>query len=322
MLGVSWGQGVSDPCVNVLMATHNGERFVAEQIDSVLEQTYPHFRLLVSDDCSSDSTLYIVRRFACLDSRVCLASCHRRFGSVSANFLWLLHHSRSDYALLCDQDDVWLPNKIDQTLRRMRELEELHGKDTPLLVFTDMQVVDAGLVPIASSFERYARIDATRTSFVQVLAQSVGSGNTMMANRALVELLAQTPEDQNMIMYDWWLSIVAAAFGALAHVPQKTLLYRQHDANVNGASRFSTFGWAFRFDDMRQSFSRTVLQAQSFESIYGEQLEECKRELLRRFAAIEEQFFPARIASLCATGAWKSGTRKVGQIVGAASWKT
>lgn len=310
----------SSPAIDVLLATHNGERFVAEQILSVLAQTHVSLRVLVSDDCSCDNTLAIVDGIASADPRVEVVCRGRRHGSACANFMWLLRHTDADYVMPCDQDDVWLPHKVSTMLETMRAQERMTGVDTPTLVFSDMCVVDEDLEVLCASFERYSRIDASRTAFRHVLAQSVGSGNAMMANRALVRSVVRTPSAQPMIMHDWWMSLVAAAFGTIAHVDEATVLYRQHGANANGALRFSVGKRLSQPRDMWHRFALTVEQAASFEEVYGPSLSADDRATLRRYARIASEGTARRVLDLCASGAWKLGTRKAGQLFGALAW--
>ena len=136
------------------MATYNGSCFVGEQIESIQSQTYRNWRLLVSDDCSTDGTLDVVKRFACIDSRIQIISEGVKHGGAKENFFSLMRHSDSRYCMFCDQDDVWLPEKISNTFASMRRLEGEY-QDVPLLVFTDMKVVDGNLATIHESFERF-----------------------------------------------------------------------------------------------------------------------------------------------------------------------
>ena len=305
--------------VDILMATYNGEQYVREQIESIQAQTYKEWRLLVSDDCSTDDTLGIVRGIAGTDRRIQIVSSGTRYGSAKANFMSLLSGVSADYAMFCDQDDVWLPDKVAISLKRMKELEEVYGVDKPLMVFTDMRVVDSCLRTINESFERASNINPMRTKFNQVLAQSIGAGCTMLINRKAVDLGLRMQSTHNMIMHDWWLSLVCSAFGAIAFVEQKTSLYRQHGANEVGAKEFSVASWLGKVDEMTERQARISEQSGAFSETYKDLLSLEQRKAARCCAAVCSGNVMQNLSSLFRSRAWKSGVRKIGQIIAAVS---
>ncbi len=147
-----------NPTVAVLMATYNGERYVAEQIQSILRQTYPAWTLFVRDDGSQDGTAGIVEQFALQHStRIRVVPNQEGRLGVDKNFSTLLGAAEAEYYMFCDQDDVWLPNKIENTLACMQSLEKDEGDRTPLLVYTDLRPVDEHLREIDASIWHYGR---------------------------------------------------------------------------------------------------------------------------------------------------------------------
>jgi glycosyltransferase involved in cell wall biosynthesis len=131
------------PEVEVLLATYNGARFLREQLDSIMAQDYGNIRVLARDDGSSDETIEILGQYAkkfpgCF--RVMPAGSPT--GSAKGNFLLLIKASTADYICFADQDDVWLPDKVSRTKQAMDQLESRWGTEVPLLVFTDLHVVD------------------------------------------------------------------------------------------------------------------------------------------------------------------------------------
>lgn len=299
------------------MATHDGEAYLPSQIDSIMSQTYSDWTLTISDDLSGDQTLDIIKQYASVDSRIgYLDVTHEPLGA-KANFARLMRH-RSDakYVMLCDQDDVWDPNKIELTMDEMRKLEKQYGSDIPLLVFTDMRVVDSNQRQIAPSFEAYSGLDPSRVKFNQLLAQSVAAGCTMMINNCLLSLFNETENFKMAIMHDWWLSLIASAFGFIGHVGDATSSYRQHDSNAVGASRYSLRRAVSSIGSMTNRINRTIIQAQLFESVYGPKLDPIRRQLLKEYVSIAYTNNPAeRLNLLKRSGALKCGFRKVGQIL-------
>ena len=106
--------------INILMATYNGRRYLRDQIDSILNQTYSDFRLLISDDASTDSTVKILEEYEKKDSRVEIY-CHEKNLGVVSNFEFLINKVRSEYFMFADQDDIWEPDKIEKSLKKLKE---------------------------------------------------------------------------------------------------------------------------------------------------------------------------------------------------------
>ena len=300
------------------MATYNGGRFVGEQIESIRRQTYKNWRLLISDDCSTDETLDVVKRFACIDNRIGIVSEGVKHGGAKENFFALMRHSGARYCMFCDQDDVWLPEKISNTFALMRRLEGDY-QNAPLLVFTDMKVVDGSLATIHESFERFSSIDPSRTKFPQVVAQSLGAGCTMMINAEARDTSLKIGSTDDVIMHDWWITLVAAAFGHIAYLEEATSLYRQHGMNELGAVEYSPLKRASHFNQMIESVVAAVRQARAFRDCYRDSLDLDKIELMDEFVAMGTTRGFCSIAHLLRSRCWKKGLRKVGQALVAAS---
>jgi glycosyltransferase involved in cell wall biosynthesis len=223
------------PLVQVLLATYNGARYLREQMESVLAQDDPAVEILARDDGSSDGTVEILEEYARrLPERVRLVSDGVKSGSAKENFLQLLAASSAPYVCLCDQDDVWLPGKVSASLQAMRGLEAKHGKAVPLLVFSDLRVVDAELRELSPSYWRQERVDPSAIARLRsTLGQNVVTGCTAMLNRPLVELALRMPEETPM--HDRWIALLATTLGHSAFLTEATVLYRQHGGNVVGA---------------------------------------------------------------------------------------
>ena len=130
--------------IDVLLATYNGEKYLKEQIDSILNQTYQNIHLIISDDCSKDETQKILKEYKEKDDRITVYIQEQNLGYIK-NFEFLLEKVESDYYMLSDQDDVWLPEKIEKSMQTLKE------KNADL-VFGDLEVVDENLKTIYPSF--------------------------------------------------------------------------------------------------------------------------------------------------------------------------
>jgi Glycosyl transferase family 2 len=276
------------PDVEVLLATYNGERFVGEQIDSILAQDYPTLRILASDDGSSDRTLEILREYAeQFPSKIRLMEKQRPTGSAKANYLRLMKEATAGYICFADQDDIWLPNKVSGSMREMEKLEAQHGPYRPLLVFTDLRVVDDRLKTINPSMWRQLDIDPRSVHRLkQLIGRSVVTGCTAMINRPMLELARQMPEEATM--HDRWIGLLAATLGAAAIVPEQTVLYRQHDSNVVGAltpdgSVAGIVHRAVHRDGRRAERLRSERQAEALLKLHSSMMPEQSVVLLRAY---------------------------------------
>ncbi len=146
-----------------------------------------------------------------------------------------MQSAEAPYIAFADQDDLWLPTKLSQSLAAMRRLEQKHPLNTPLLVFTDLTVVDESLRPLHPSLWKHLGIDPTAAlNLPRLLGRSVVTGCTMLINHSLLTLARQMPPEATM--HDRWIALLAASLGAAAFLPEPTVLYRQHDRNVIGAA--------------------------------------------------------------------------------------
>lgn len=221
----------------IALATYNGAAHLAEQVRSLQAQDFGDWQLLARDDGSVDGTRDLLAQLASEDPRITVVESTARFGVVR-NFAELLARAEragADYVFTCDQDDVWLPTKISRSLAAMTRLEAERGRETPLLVHSDLAVVDHALRPLYPSFLRRQGIRHEESSPLNVLlVQNFVTGCASLMNKALLRLALPFPEC--CIMHDWWIAQCAAAGGAIGFLAEPTILYRQHGANQIGAS--------------------------------------------------------------------------------------
>jgi glycosyltransferase involved in cell wall biosynthesis len=300
------------PPLEILLATYNGAQFLEAQLDSVLAQTHTRWALLARDDESTDGTRAILEQYAARhpDRVRVLPANGRRLGAMG-NFSELLSASTAEHVMFCDQDDVWLPEKIEVTLARMQAAEAKQGAVRPVLVHTDLRVVDEALRPIADSMWRFQQTNPARLAMLpRALLQNFVTGCTAMVNRALLAEALPIPREARM--HDWWLALVALAFGVVESVPTATILYRQHGKNERGAKAFNPVRAALEMIDRERwratsevrwaEFRRQETQAAAFFERFRERLEPRAQETLQAFARLSRQGALARRASIVRHG--------------------
>lgn len=259
--------------VEILLATCNGAAFLPALLASLEAQTWRHWQLTLRDDGSQDDTPRLIAAFMARhpDQVRCLPP-GQGPGGACRNFSTLLSASRAPYVLLADQDDVWLPGKIEALLRVARA-EEQQRPGLPVLVHSDLQVVDARLAMVAPSFWQYQSLNPVQDSrFTRLLTENCVTGCATLVNRAL--LTQANPVPEAAIMHDWWLALVASAFGSLLAVPEPWVQYRQHGHNANGARPWQHGQIARRLyqqglADARESLARKRKQANAFSTRFA-----------------------------------------------------
>lgn len=304
----------------IMMATYNGGKFIEEQLASLRSQSYTNWRLWVRDDGSNDGTVEIIRRFSAQEERVRLLEPDgiRKGAGGSFSSLLARFSLESGYLMFCDQDDVWLPNKIEITLAKMQEMEARFGMEMPLLVHTDLAVADSELNILAPSFWHYQGLSANVNGLHRLLVQNNVTGCTVMVNQSLATLADPAPSQA--IMHDWWLAMVAAAFGKVGYVSQPTMLYRQHGANDIGANKYG-IAYIIRkllvgLSGMRTSLLKTHCQACLFLECYASRLVPEHRLLVKAYCHLPERSFWTRRWQMLRFGFFKHGLfRNIGMFL-------
>ncbi len=214
------------------MAAYNGGKYLREQLDSILAQTYRDFLLYIRDDGSTDDTPQILAQYAAQDSRIRMVADTVKHRGCSGSFRYLTETVDADCYLFSDQDDVWLPEKVERTLDRLRAF----GDSTPAAVHTDLQVVDESLKPLHPSFFRLTHREPEKASrLAYTCAYPTVTGCTAAFNRRARDLMVAAPPVH--CLHDRLLSlVVTAAGGTIDWLPEATVLYRQHSSNVLGAT--------------------------------------------------------------------------------------
>ena len=194
--------------VSVVLCTYNGSIYLQKQLKSIAEQTLKPVELVVSDDASTDSTVELIKRFAKESPFPVRLYQNQRNTGVVANYSRAAALCDGDYVALCDQDDIWLPEKLYLTQGSMHAAEKQYGCSHPVLVHTDLTVINKMDWVIAPSFMKMRKIRHVGPEPVKrLLVQNFVTGCTIMANRALLREALPIPEAA--LMHDWWLALVS-----------------------------------------------------------------------------------------------------------------
>ncbi len=249
------------------MATYNGERFIKDQIESILNQTYQHWRLLIHDDGSSDGTLNIIKRYSSkYPEKIILIEDGIKCGGARENFSHLMEITKRefinayDYIMLADQDDVWFPEKIEISLNEILGVKKNYKNDKPMLVFTDAVVCNEELKPISNSLISYLNKNPNFLGVNRLIIENPAWGCTMIFNKTLLQMA--TPIPKEAIMHDWWLVLVASFFGKVHFLGLPTLFYRRHSSNDSKLRKLKFFTIFKYFLNLKELLSSVNLRKQ------------------------------------------------------------
>lgn len=304
--------------IDILLATYNGENYIEEQIKSLLSQTYKDWHLIVGDDCSKDRTVDILRKYKNLyPDKIEIHVNKVPSGGAKHNFYNLMNMARSNYIMFCDQDDVWVEDKIEETLNKMMSAEEKYGNDMPLLVHSDLCVVDKNLNVINPSMFEMQGMDYRKDKLNHLLVSNIVTGCTMMINRSLLELAYVKPKF--FVMHDMWLALLASSFGKIMFINKPLILYRQHGSNSIGAKNIHSLNYIIckleSINLVRENLNIQYKQASELLSMY-ESINPIYIDMLFKYSNFGEYSWVKRFITLRRYKMFKDGfIRKVGQLV-------
>ena len=274
------------PKIAILLSTYNGEKFLSEQLDSLLKQTYSNLIIVVRDDDSQDGTNLILDDYSTRYKE----KIHRIQGDknnlgASGSFSYLVEYAlrkkkrldlTSAYLMFCDQDDIWFPEKVAIQVNEML-IAEKRIPTQPILIHSDLYVVSATNQLIAESFIKYQGLEIKRNDFADIIISNLVTGCTALINEELAKNAIPIPK--KAIMHDWWLALLASATGEVIFLTTPLVHYRQHGLNTIGAKKFTKGSTKNRSLWQRlltakpnQHLREVAAQAQEFRKIHGSKL--------------------------------------------------
>lgn len=298
--------------IRIVMATYNGEPWLAEQLESLFSQNEGRWKLVVRDDGSTDATVKILQRWQEKHpEKITWYADNRRLGPARSFSELMVANQSADYLFFCDQDDVWTADKLARGLAALREMEQRFGTETPLLVHHDLTVCDRSLIPIADSFLKFQALDPAKNGLSRLLLQNVVTGCTTGINRALAQKAGAVPE--SAIMHDWWLALVATSFGQIRCLRDPGLIrYRIHGGNTCGTAE-RALSWSHIRRRLTQKGGPGLQaplrpyyrQAQAFLERFQGELSLQQTELVQAFIALPHKSWLIRRWTILRYGFWK-----------------
>ncbi len=304
--------------IDILMATYNGEKFINIQIDSILNQTYKEWKLIIRDDGSTDKTVEIIKEYEKnYPDKVKLICDEKTSYGAKNNFFNLIKYSTSDYIMFSDQDDYWLENKVESGIKKIKKYEKKYI-DTPILIHGDLKIVDKNLNVINDSMFKIQKLYGKKNKFSDYLVQNNVTGCTMIINKRLLDLCNTIPS--YAIMHDWWLALVASAFGKVIFDSNPYIYYRQHDNNVEGAKDITRFnyiiGKVLNYKSIKSSLTQTNEQAKEFKKVFFNKLEKSNQIMLNEFISLQNKSKIKKIKTIIKFKFYKSGfIRNIGYFI-------
>ncbi|MBF0786617.1 MULTISPECIES: glycosyltransferase family 2 protein [unclassified Streptococcus] len=257
------------PTVAIIMSTYNGENYLREQIESLLQQERVEVSIFVRDDGSQDTTLEILESYK---EHLIFVKDGGQNRGVGNSFMEALYQAglEYDYYAFCDQDDVWLPNKLLQAIEMIGSIPK------PTLYCSNQLLVNQDLEQIGLRHQR-----TLDTSSLQILNDNLVTGCTMVWNQALQELLHHSPnrpssELLTVRIHDVWVAMVASAVGEILYDSNAFIYYRQHEQNVVGVRKENIYvNWYKKLRNKSKRNGRSLLAqevVEKFEDMMGEPL--------------------------------------------------
>ncbi|WP_027159526.1 glycosyltransferase family 2 protein [Methylobacter luteus] len=272
--------------VHVILSTYNGERFLKEQLESILAQRSVSIKLYIRDDGSSDGTRTILTSFA--QNHAHIEIDYGDNMGVINSFFALLKKIPPDagFVAFADQDDIWLPDKLTRAVDRIK------NSSGPAMYCSCYKAIDEN-----GRFLWQSQLPAKEISFKNAIVQNITTGCTVVINKSLLSMLKiNQVNTKNLVMHDWWVYLVATCFGQVIYDQEPSMLYRQHGGNVVGAKNGFAFwlGRIKRFFLNRKKNSR-IAQSKEFLERYKSDLSADDVHLLSTFIAYRQAGLLQRI---------------------------
>ncbi len=277
--------------VAVIMSTYNGEKFVREQLDSIINQTYKNVEIVVRDDGSSDNTVAIIKEYQQANKNITLHE-GKNLGFVKS-FFELLKLADADYYSYADQDDVWIENKIELAVEELNKLDD----SKPNMVFgnSDYYNEDMKFIGKGEKNKKY--------SFLKALFACCGQGMTMTVNKKTRDMIIEN-NPKSCFFHDWWTYLLCVGLGNVAYNNVTTVKYRRRKENATseGQGYISLLMWRIKNLLLKDGMQDIKQQMINYKDYYYYQLSKENRAIIDLFSSdynlensFKKAFYPKRI---------------------------
>lgn len=273
-----------DKKVAILLSTYNGEKYLKEQLDSILAQTYTNFELIIRDDGSKDNTVKIIKEYIeKTDKEITLIE-GKNLGFIKS-FFDLLKRGNADYYAYADQDDIWLPNKIELAVNSLNKLDDR----VPNMAFSNVDYYDTEMNFIGKGDSKNKK-----PSFLNSLYECINQGMTMVINKKAREyIIDNIPE--KCFFHDWWTYMICTAFGNVVQDDVVTVKYRRAKTNatVEGQGTITLLIWRIKKLLLGDGMKDIKKQITIFKNIFYKDLSTENQKIIDTFEGEKYNFFKA-----------------------------
>lgn len=274
----------NDDKVSVALAVYNGERYLPQQLASLQSQTLKPIELVVVDDCSTDKSLEVIKAFP-LTFEKRIFSNEKNMGP-NFTFKKLAGLCKGNYVAFCDQDDIWLPDKIESSISKIKKIDS----SIPAIVFSDLSVVDEESNLVHNSFWKLRSTKPENFYLSDILFGNIVTGCASLINKAMANELLKMP--LHVMMYDHWMALIGYSFGKYSFINEPLILYRAHGTNVTDKHKASFFKNFINGLKNKPAYLHTnIQQAIEFKKLYAGELSNKDLKALNKFIALDQQPF-------------------------------
>lgn len=273
-----------DKKVAIVLSTYNGEKYLREQIDSILNQTYKNFELIVRDDGSKDSTVAIIKEYIEKSDKEITLIEGKNLGFIKS-FFDLLKRADADYYSFADQDDIWMPNKIELAVNSLNKLDNTK----PNMAFSNVDYYDTEM-----NFMGKGDSEGKNPSFLNSLYECINQGMTMVINKKARDyIINNIPE--KCFFHDWWTYMICTGFGNVVQDDVVTVKYRRAKTNatVEGQGKITLLVWRIKKLFLGDGMKDIKKQITIFKNLFYKDLSDENKKILNTFEGEKYNFFRA-----------------------------
>lgn len=270
--------------ISVALAVYNGEEFLQAQLDSIKNQLVQPDELIIVDDNSTDNSAFVYNNFNTTVVKKIYIN-DQNIGVIKS-FKKAVSLCSGDYIALCDQDDIWLSEKLQESIARIKKID----KEIPAVIFSDLSVMDKKGNILHNSFWKIRSAIPSNFTLEDILYGNIITGCTAVINRAMAAEFNKMPDE--IMMHDHWLALIAYSFGKFDYIHKPMVLYRAHGESVTDKGKASYIQNFIKEYTHRQSYlAQNIEQAKAFKQLYQNNLSEQDAAIIQRFIDLEHKNF-------------------------------